>query len=151
MPPVKTIVIRHPKERLSKCSLAPLHGRPDIVFYKATPAFRFDANGCILLTPDAPVLSEADTGFPLLVLDGTWRYARQLEDSLEGEPVRRSLPGRIVTAYPRKSKLFEDPGTGLASVEALYAARRILGDDDPTLLDGYHWKDEFLKNFEGSR
>ena len=41
----------------------------------------------------------------------------------------------------------EDPVEGLASVEALYVAKRLLGDDDPSLLDGYHWKDEFLAQF----
>ncbi len=148
MSAIKTVVIRHPKERLSKCSLVPLHGRPDITFHKATRAFRFDAGGYTLLTPDAPVLSAADAGRPLLLLDGTWRYAAQLEACLTGEPVRRSLPADLVTAYPRKSKLFDDPDAGLASVEALYAARRILGDDDPALLDGYRWKEAFLRNFE---
>lgn len=145
---IRTVVIRHPKERLSKCSLVPLQARPEITFYRANEAFRFDATGYTLLTPGAPVLSAADEGRPLLLLDGTWRYAERLEEALLGEPVRRSLPANLVTAYPRKSKLFEDPETGLASVEALYAARRILGDDDPTLLDGYRWKEAFLKNFE---
>ncbi len=149
MPRVTTVVIRHPKERLSKCSLVPLHGRSDMIFYKATKGFRFDATSYILLTLGAPVLSAADgKGCPrLLLLDGTWRYAGQLEKYLDGDPIRRSLPKNICTTYPRASKLFEDPETGLASVEALYAARRILGDDDPTLLEGYRWKDEFLKNF----
>ena len=148
MRPIPTIVIRHPKERLSKCSLLPLHGRPDVIFHKAGPGFRFDATGHILLTPDAPVLSETDAGPPLLLLDGTWRYAARLESALDGDPVRRSLPSELVTAYPRRSKLFDDPEAGLASVEALYAARRILGDDDPSLLDGYRWKEAFLKNFK---
>ncbi len=148
MSAIETVVIRHPKERLSKCSLVPLHGRPDITFHKATTGFRFDAGGYTLLTPSAPVLTSGDAGRPLLLLDGTWRYAADLEACLTGEPVRRSLPADLVTAYPRKSKLFQDPEGGLASVEALYAARRILGDDDPTLLEAYRWKDEFLRNFE---
>ena len=63
---------------------------------------------------------------------------------VDGAPQRRSIPGTIVTAYPRESKVFDDPTGGLASVEALYLARRLLGDDDPTLLDGYHWRDRFL-------
>ena len=63
---------------------------------------------------------------------------------ISGQPIRRSIPGRVVTAYPRASKVFDDPEQGLASIEALYLARRILGDDDPTLLLGYHWKDQFL-------
>jgi len=61
-----------------------------------------------------------------------------------GEPIRRSIPGGLRTAYPRVSKVFDDPAGGLASIEALYVARKLLGDDDPQLLDGYHWQDDFL-------
>ena len=43
---------------------------------------------------------------------------------LHGEPIRRSIPGNLQTAYPRVSRLFEDPEGGLASIEALYVARR---------------------------
>ncbi len=95
---------------------------------------------------DAPPLSPTDAGRPLILLDSTWRRLPQLETCLGGEPVRRSLPAGIKTAYPRVSKVFADPLGGLASVEALYVAKKILGDDDPTLLDDYRWKEEFLKN-----
>lgn len=145
---VPVVVIRHPKERLAKCSLRFLHDRPDITFHKATPSFRYDAQGHLLLAVDAPELTAADAGRPLLLLDSTWRYLPQLEACLVGTPVRRALPRTLQTAYPRASKLFEDPASGLASVEALYAAKRILGDDDPTLLDGYHWREAFLAQFE---
>lgn len=148
MSTIQTVVIRHPRERLSKCSLVPLHGRPEITFHTAMEGFLFDATGYTLLTPGAPELSPADAARPLLLLDGTWRHAERLDACLLGDPVRRSLPANLVTAYPRKSKLYEDPKAGLASVEALYAARRILGDDDPALLHGYRWKDAFLNNFE---
>jgi pre-rRNA-processing protein TSR3 len=40
--------------------------------------------------------------------------------------------------------VFDDPANGLASVEALYVARRLLGDDDPSLLAQYHWREQFL-------
>ena len=51
---------------------------------------------------------------------------------------------------PRVSKVFDDPDRGLASIEALYVARRLLGDDDRDLLHGYHWKDEFLATVEAA-
>jgi pre-rRNA-processing protein TSR3 len=58
----------------------------------------------------------------------------------------------VRTAYPRVSKVFDDPTAGLASIEALYLARKLLGDDDPSLLDGYHWKAPFLASLtEGAR
>ena len=144
MAAIPTTVIRHPKERISKCSLRFLHDRPEMTFLKATKTFRFDATGFTVLAVDAPALSTADAGRPLLLLDSTWRWLPQLAQCLEGDPVRRSIPGEIVTAYPRVSRTYDDPTGGLASVEALYLARRLLGDTDESLLDGYHWKDEFL-------
>jgi len=144
--PIPTTVIRHPKERISKCSLRFLHDRPEMTFHRATKAFTFDATGFTLLAVDAPPLTLADRGRPLLLLDSTWRYLTDLEGALTGEPVRRSIPAGVPTAYPRVSRVYEDPEGGLASVEALYVARRILGDDDPSLLDGYHWKDAFLES-----
>lgn len=65
-----------------------------------------------------------------------------------GNPQRYRLPDGVKTAYPRVSKIADNPDGGLASVEALYLARRLLGDDDPTLLDAYYWRDEFLAQFE---
>ncbi|MDP0498226.1 MAG: hypothetical protein Q7Q73_18690 [Verrucomicrobiota bacterium JB024] len=177
---IPTVVIRHPKERLSKCSLEPLRGRPDVVFFKATPTLRFDATGFILLHTEGDLLSPADAVLsddekkqaaaraatacsqgplpgcfaeagsrPFLLLDSTWRLLPQLEACLSGAPLRRRLPDGVRTAYPRVSKLSEDPSGGLASVEALYLARRLMGDDDPTLLDAYYWKDAFLAGLEG--
>ena len=70
---VETVVIRHPKERLSKCSLTPLHGRDEIQFYVAKKNFQLDATGYTLLAVDAPPLTPADRERPLLVLDATWK------------------------------------------------------------------------------
>jgi pre-rRNA-processing protein TSR3 len=150
MTPIPTTVIRHPKERISKCSLRFLHGRPEMTFLRAKPGFRFDATGFTLLAVDAPALSPADAGRPLLLLDSTWRWLPQLMACLHGEPVRRSIPGGLETAYPRTSKVFEDPAGGLASIEALYVARRLLGDEDASLLEGYHWREAFLRQLAGS-
>ena len=141
---VTTTVIRHPKERISKCSLRFLHDRPEMTFLRGKPDLRFDATGFILLAVDAPPLSLADQGHPLLLLDSTWRWLPQLNACVTGEPIKRSIPGELHTAYPRVSKTFEDPAAGLASIEALYVARKLLGDEDPELLHNYHWKDEFL-------
>jgi len=141
---IATTVIRHAKERISKCSLRHLHDRPEMTFYKCKPGFRFDATDFTLLAIDAPPLSTADAGRPLLLLDSTWRWLPQLLQCVHGEAVPRSIPGNIATSYPRTSQVYEDPTGGLASVEALYVARKILGDDDESLLDGYHWKSGFL-------
>lgn len=146
---VPTTIIRHPKERVSKCTLEPIRGRKGYDFHKATKQFSFDASGFTLLALEAPTLSIADADRPLLLLDATWRLLPQLESCLRGEPVRRTLPSTIKTAYPRVSKLDTEPNPlgGLASIEALYVALRLLGRDDPTLLDAYHWREIFLEQF----
>jgi len=143
--PIPVTIIRHPKERLSKCSLRPLEGRPELRFFGARPGWSFDAGGFTSLALGAPELSPEDADRPLLLLDSTWRLLPQLEAAVTGEPVRRSLPA-VETAYPRVSKLARDPLGGLASVEALYFAKRLLGERDDGLLDGYHWKAAFLEN-----
>ncbi|MEQ1632220.1 MAG: hypothetical protein ABL997_07585 [Planctomycetota bacterium] len=144
MTSIPTTVIRHPKEKISKCSLRFLHDRKEMTFLRSKEGFTFDATGFTLLAVDAEPLSPRDAGRPLLLLDSTWRWLPQLLATIRGEPTRRSIPGNVSTAYPRISKVFSDPEQGLASIEALYLARKLLLDDDPTLLDGYHWKDQFL-------
>lgn len=143
------VIIRHPKERRSKCSLTPLEGRADLAFYKARESWTFDATGHTVLGLDAPVLSEADAERPLLLLDSTWRLLPQLEACLVGEGVRRSLP-QVATAYPRVSKIAEDPLGGLASVEALFLARLLLGERDEGMLQNYHWRVDFLQNLSAA-
>lgn len=144
MTPVPTTVIRHHKERIAKCSLRFLHDRPEMTFLRERPGFTFDATGFLLLAVDAPPLSTADAGKPLLLLDSTWRWLPRLRACVTGAPIPRSIPAGIATAYPRTSKVFDDPAGGLASIEALFLARAMLGDRDPALLAGYHWRDDFL-------
>ena len=141
-------VVRHRKERISRCSLRHLHDRADMTFLRAVRGFTFDATGFTLLQVDAPPLTRTDAERPLLVLDSTWRWLPWLMECIVGQPVCRSVPPGVRTAYPRVRRVFGDPRGGLASVEAVYVARRILGDDDPSVLDGYHWKDKFLAGLD---
>ena len=140
-------VIRHPKERRSKCSLTPLEGRADIDFFRARPNWSFDMTGFTVLGLGAPELSPEDAGRPLLVLDSTWRLLPQIEACLYGRGVRRTLPA-VPTAYPRISKIAEDPMGGLASVEALFLAKLLLGERDDALLADYYWRDVFLESLK---
>jgi len=103
----------------------------------------YDGTGHIVLAVDAPLLSDKDQGI-LLLLDSTWKLLPKLEACVTGIPIYRSLPRDILTAYPRKSLDGSDPSNGLASVEALFVARMIMGDRDESLLDRYYWKDQFL-------
>jgi pre-rRNA-processing protein TSR3 len=130
--------------------LTPLEGREDVAFYKARENWSFDMSGFTVLALGAPELSVADAGRPLLLLDSTWRLLPQLEACLYGEGVRRTLPA-VPTAYPRVSKIAEDPHGGLASVEALYLAKLLLGERDDSLLSAYYWRETFLEGLRSAQ
>lgn len=142
-----TIIVVHPKERRSKCSVAPLRGKDGFVFWKYPNRGEESLGNYVRLGMDGPLLSEADAEKGLLVLDGTWRWAEAMEQDYEDVPVR-SLPV-WETAYPRVSKTFDDPQAGLATIEAIYAAYVSLGRETVGLLDEYHWAEEFLQRNQG--
>src|SRR5262245_5401851 len=133
-----TVIVRHPKENPRKCSILPLRGRADLIFltypWKQPPALE----GYVRLAAEGPELSVADASRGLLLLDGSWNWAARMTRAFERVPPR-SLHGHH-TAYPRASKLGTDPGNGLASVEALFIAYRILKRPTDGLLDHYRWK-----------
>ena len=139
-PPTRIVV--HPKERPSKCTVEPLRGKPGFLF-RQFPLRHESLEGYVLLGLDGPLLNRDDADRGLLVLDGTWRLVRQMQQDYRHVPVR-SLPA-CKTAYPRVSKTFPDPPEGLATIEAIYVAYRILGRSTDGLLDGYRWADEFLR------
>jgi pre-rRNA-processing protein TSR3 len=103
-----------------------------------------DATGSLLLHPDGPPLTEADRGKPLLLLDSSWQHLPVLLCDLRGDFSLRSIPDGIETAYPRRSKLFADPGGGLATIEALFVASAVVGDPRHDALATYRHADEFL-------
>ncbi len=140
---IDVLIVRDPRESTAKCSLTPLRGAPAVTFVGYHPDQRVDVGRRILLHPEGAELSAADRATPLLLVDCAWRRVPQLLATIDGELIHRRLPA-LITAYPRKSKLFEDPSTGLASVEALYSALFLLGDPRPELLAGYRWRDKFL-------
>lgn len=103
----------------------------------------YELTGYVRLGLGGPQLSATDAVCGLLVLDGTWRHVQPMERMFAGIPIR-SLPP-VVTAYPRTSKVSEDPDGGLATIEAIYTAYRLLGRDTSGLLDHYHWAAEFVE------
>ena len=141
LPP--TIIIRHSKENPRKCSILPLRGRPGIVILGYPVKQMPDLTGYVRLAAEGPELSAADSPCGLLLLDASWRWAGRMTASFSEVPAR-SLHG-YKTAYPRVAKSGTDPDNGLASIEALYIAYRLLGCSTDGLLDHYHWKEEFLK------
>ncbi len=142
-----TIIIRHRKENLKKCSLRGLESRNDTTFLEYPRAELPDLEGYVALSIDGELLSEEDADKGLLLLDGTWRYADKMSQWLEGqvELPKRRIPSHYRTAYPRKQTDCPEPECGLASVEALYVAYQLLGRDATGLLDYYYWAEEFLK------
>ncbi len=137
-----TIIVVHPRERRSKCTVEPLRGREDFIFWTFPEMGSEPLDGYLRLGIGGPMLSTADRDHGLLVLDGTWRLADRMEKFFRDVPLR-SLPS-VKTAYPRASYIYPDPAGGLATIEAIFAAYRILGRPCAGLLDGYHWAAEFL-------
>ena len=137
-----TVIVVHPRERRSKCSVEPLRDRDGFVFCTFPHPVPIDLTGYVRLGIGGPVLSDADAHRGLLLLDGTWRLAARMEPFYQHIEVR-SLPV-VQTAYPRKSEVYADPSEGLATIEALYAALRLLNRDTTGLLDSYHWREQFL-------
>jgi len=140
-----TMIVVHPRENRKKCSVEPLRGRPGFEFhqYHAQKPLHFPEQNYVRLGLGGPLLSPADSPLGLLVLDGTWRWAEAMEAPYLDLPVR-SLPA-WQTAYPRVSKVFEDPAQGLATIEAVWLAYWCLGRSTAGLLDQYRWGPQFLE------
>ena len=139
-----TVIVVHPKERRSKCTVEPLRSLPGFAFWKWPQRGPEPLDDYVRLGMGGPELTQDDASFGLLVLDATWRYVEAMERDFEDVPVR-SLPPNLRTAYPRTSKLFEDPHGGLATIEAIYAAYNVLGRQTGHLLSQYRWADRFVE------
>lgn len=142
-----TIILRHKKENLKKCSLRGIESRSDCLFFTYPQDELPDLSQHILLTIDAPVLTNADADYGIFLLDGTWRYAEKMASVLSPKMpvIKRSLPSSFKTAYPRKQDDCLDPSRGLSSLEALFVAYKILGRGADGMLDHYYWKEGFLE------
>ncbi len=142
-----TIILRHRKENLKKCSLRGLESRSDCRFFTYPKDALPDLSGYFLLTLDAPPLTEADKEMGIFLIDGTWRYADVMQKQLPKPHrfQRRSIPLGFTTAYPRRQDGCSDPSQGLASVEALFLTYKLLGRNTDGLLDHFHWKEDFLR------
>lgn len=141
-----TIIIRHRKENLKKCSLKGLEKREDILFYsyplkKDLP----DLSDYFLLDMNGKELKKEDQNKKILLIDSTWKYSDKILKILPDNIEKRSLPKNYISAYPRKQTMCLDPKRGLASIEALYLAYLITKRDVKGLLNNYYWKDKFLE------
>jgi pre-rRNA-processing protein TSR3 len=139
-----TLILRHRRENLKKCSLTGLENHPDLEFYTYPVDTLPNCSQFLLLKVGAKPLTLQDFGRGLLLIDGTWRLAQVMEKQLPWKLEERSLPGGYRTAYPRRQTDCPDPESGLSSREALFIAHHILGRSTEKLLDGYYWKEQFL-------
>lgn len=147
-----TVVIRHRKENLKKCSLSGLEKRADFLFFTYPLKENPPLDNYILLSLDTEEeLSPLDAFRGLLILDATWRYAETMEKAIDlpATAVRRCLPKTLKTAYPRRQQDCPDPNQGLASIEAIFAAYALLGRNHQGLLEHYYWKNAFLEANQG--
>lgn len=142
----KTLILRHVRENLKKCSLRGLESRSDILFFTYPKDTLPCLDNYLLLTVDAPPLTLADGDKGLFFIDATWNLALKIEKAVDrtGAVEKRSLPPYFRTAYPRKQTGCPDPERGLATLEALYLAYRITNRPLEGLLDRYYWKEAFL-------
>ncbi|MGE0435133.1 MAG: hypothetical protein AB7K09_02355 [Planctomycetota bacterium] len=158
-----TLIIRHPRERIAKCSLRGLETHPAVMIVTYPKSHQpghpignipFEAiHNRLVLRLGGPPLGEADLPavreHGLLLVDGTWRLAEKIFRALDEWPGLqlhpRSLPDGWRTAYPRRQTECPDPEVGLASVEALWIAHRIAGLPTDGLFANYHWGDAFLE------
>jgi pre-rRNA-processing protein TSR3 len=142
MVPEVLIIVRRGENR-AKCTIQPLRGTSGLEFLLYPLSRKPDLSRYLLLAPDAPPLRRDDAGRPLLLLDANWRHLEKMRRAI-GPVQARSIPPGWRTAYPRRSKTHADPDTGLATVEALFAAFCAMGQRDDSLLRHYPWRDPFL-------
>ncbi|NGX62797.1 MAG: hypothetical protein KR126chlam6_00197 [Candidatus Anoxychlamydiales bacterium] len=140
-----TIIIRHKKENLKKCSLRGLEKRENICFYSYPLKNELpDFSNYFLLEMNAPELKAQDQDKGILLIDSTWKYLAKILKILPENIEKRSLPKNYISAYPRKQTMCTDPIRGLASIEALYLAYMLTKRDITGILDNYYWKEQFL-------
>lgn len=143
-----TIILRHRRENLKKCSLSGLEERKDLFFITYPFLVLPNLHNYLVLTVDAEEeLSPKDRGLGLFLIDATWRLSLKIQRQIPDfkKLTKRKLPEEVVTAYPRRQEDCSDPNRGLASVEALFASYFLLQRDTGGLLDHYYWRQTFLE------
>ena len=158
---LRFFIVRDHKENKRKCTLSPLLDEEGFEFvdlrHPDRGPRRVEVPGGIVLAADAPpleptdrsVLQNGDASARIILIDATWARVCKVLDRISVMPgqswLRRSIPTDVVTAYPRISKLYDDPKVGLASIEAIFAASVVLGAPRLDLLPHYRWAAEFVR------
>ena len=147
-----TIILRHRRENLKKCSLRGLETHPDLEFYSypTTPVDTLASKlyGYCLLHIDGEPIQKDDHKKGLFLIDCNWIHVEKMIPQKGSSPFsieKRSIPSCWRTAYPRRQTHCDDPDRGLATVEALFIFWALAGEVRLDFLEHYHWKEEFLK------
>lgn len=137
-----TLIIRHRRENKKKCSLTPLQHCPGFSFQTYPLDNPEIPANTVLLSHLGEPLTKEDCKGPLLLLDGTWAHVEKMSRFIDPEErlTKKSIPAGWKTAYPR----CQEVSSGLASIEALFAAYTILGWEKEHLLKNYHWSEKFI-------
>lgn len=130
---------------MKKCSLRGLESRSDMEFLTYPKHHLPEKENYVILSFDGPELSKEDAACGLYLIDGTWKLAEKMEQTLPFTPIKRSLPKHFKTAYPRRQTGCADPEAGLATIEALFIAYKILDRPTHDLLSHYHFGQKFLE------
>lgn len=141
------------RENKRQCTIHPIREREDfqIRYFDRTrsPLAAFGTE--ILLHVDGIDLAEDREKNGLAhsvgLIDCTWKWVAPTMERLEKSPARLvKIPAAFLTAYPRKSKYPGlDPDGGLATIEAVFIAAAFAGSWDESLLEKYHFKNDFLQ------
>ncbi len=109
-----TVILRHRRENLKKCSLRSLEGRPGFAFYTYPVDPLPDLTGYLLLKVGAPPLTEKDAGCGIFLIDATWRLAQIMEKQVTQKLYRNCLKNReFGTAETREAGGPSQCGAGL--------------------------------------
>jgi ribosome biogenesis protein Tsr3 len=137
-------------ETANKCTIAPLASRPDFRLLSAKGAEPIGPlKSSVLLHPQGECLTKIRScreNLGIAAIDCVWRRVDPILSRIAAPvPVLGRIPDGFQTAYLRKSYYGYDPDGGLATIEAIFAARALLGHWQPDLLSKYPFGRRFVE------
>lgn len=138
-------------ETANKCTIAPLSYRSDFHLIRVKGAGALGPfQAPILLHPEGGCLTRIRDRFRqecgIASIDCVWRRLDTLIRRISGDlPMLARIPDGFETAYPRQSKIRNDPRGGLATIEAIFTAAALLGNWDASLLSDYYFGRKFVE------
>src|SRR3990167_4132031 len=97
-----TIILRHRKENLKKCSLTGLEKNSAFRFFTYPKQIPEKLTNYLVLSMEGDPLTEKDSSMGLYLIDATWSHAERMNKMVPQDLPRRTLPSHFRTAYPRR-------------------------------------------------